>query len=124
MASSVQGNWQTQGQSLALQGIETTGFLNVPYSTLVTFNNVSSHRLDGISASGEAIVFQRHPQKEPAGRSVTRSFPAAGRSRRSSRLPSLAPPSVLNLEHADDSSSDACAAPHNARAQSIKKGGQ
>lgn len=56
---SIQGQWQSEGQTLAMQGTQNAAVVNLPYSAMVTFNNVSSNKLEGISSAGERVIFSR-----------------------------------------------------------------
>jgi hypothetical protein len=55
----VQGQWQAQGNVLALQGVQSAGFMNVPYAAVVTFHNVSPQQLAGVTQTGEQVTFSR-----------------------------------------------------------------
>ncbi len=55
----MEGQWQAQGRSLALQGVQTTALVTAPYATQVTFDTVSSRTLKGASPTGEYVTFTR-----------------------------------------------------------------
>ena len=56
---SIQGQWQAQGPVLALQGVQTVAFTNMPYAAQITFSAISPGRLIGTSNLGEQVSFTR-----------------------------------------------------------------
>jgi len=57
--TNVQGQWQAQGSSLAMQGVQSAGLMNVPYAAMVNFHSVSPQMLAGTTQTGEAVTFRR-----------------------------------------------------------------
>ena len=58
-ASSVQGQWSAQGGTLFVQGVQTVGFMTMPYSAVLNIANLSPNRLDGLTTAGEMVTFFR-----------------------------------------------------------------
>lgn len=57
--SSVQGQWRAQGNALALQGVQSAGYMNTPYAAVVTFHSVSPQMLAGLTQTGEQVTLNR-----------------------------------------------------------------
>lgn len=55
----MQGQWRAQSQTLAMQGMQTSAMISVPYVAQVTFDTVSSHTLKGTSQTGEHVTFAK-----------------------------------------------------------------
>jgi hypothetical protein len=53
----MRGQWRMHGQTLIMQGVQTATLMNVPYGVQITFNTVSSRKLEGISQIGEHLTF-------------------------------------------------------------------
>ncbi len=58
--TSIEGQWQiTPLNQVVLQGQETNGFMFLPYTCVIQFQQVTPGRLSGVSGAGEQVIWQR-----------------------------------------------------------------